>query len=52
MIHLLCVFVVWKGTYGPICVFAGVDVTFAQNDNNSLRSLNNSPKTTEQDTKP
>ena len=51
MIHLLCLFVVWKGTYGPICVLGG-DVMFAQNDNNSLRSLNNSSKTTEQDTKP
>jgi hypothetical protein len=33
-------------------VFWGSDVIFAQNDNNSLRSLDNSPKTTEQGTKP
>jgi len=33
-------------------VFWGRGVIFAQNDNNSLRYLNNSPKRTEQGTNP
>jgi len=43
MIYLLCVFAVWKGIYGPICIFGNI---LAQIGKNSLRNFKTSTKIT------